>query len=119
MRPDPLLQLRRISLDPAEDGRVIDRDAAVLEHEREVAVADREHQIPAHRPEDHLGRELTALERLTLHHRRLSTHQAGADYAASRPAPKICNRASPATPGTYGHRTGCPLADTLPGVTLT
>jgi hypothetical protein len=28
---------------------MIDRDAAVLQHEREIAVADREHQIPARR----------------------------------------------------------------------
>src|SRR5919202_6247711 len=39
--------------------------------------ADREHQTPAHRPEDHLGRELPALEPLTLHQRRPSIHPAG------------------------------------------
>src|SRR4051794_13056614 len=94
MRPDPLLQLSCIGLDPAEDGGVIDRDAAVLQHEREIAIADREHQIPAHRPEDHLGSELPALEHLTLHRRRPSPyHPAAADYAASWPAPKLCNRA--------------------------
>src|SRR3954453_16774972 len=37
MRPDPLLQLSRIGLDTAEDGGVSIRDAAVLQHEREVA----------------------------------------------------------------------------------
>src|SRR4051794_2550037 len=58
MRADPLLQFRRISLDPAKDRRVIHRDTALLQHEREIAIADREHQIPPHRPEDHLGREL-------------------------------------------------------------
>src|SRR5690348_9339144 len=94
MRPDPLLQLRRVGLDPAEDGRVVDRDAAVLQHELEIAVADREHQIPAHGPEDHLGRKLPALERLTLHHRGSSARHAGAQYAASRPSPKFCNRAA-------------------------
>ena len=35
MRPDPLLQIRRLSLDPAEDGGVCDLDAAVLQIERE------------------------------------------------------------------------------------
>src|SRR3954447_10149355 len=43
----------------------------VLQHVFEIAVADREHQISAHRPEDHLGHELPSFERLTLHHRRL------------------------------------------------
>src|SRR4051812_16626479 len=64
MRADPLLQFRRISLDPAKDRRVIHRDTALLQHEREIAIADREHQIPPHRPEDHLGRELPAFEGL-------------------------------------------------------
>src|SRR4051794_27407301 len=73
MRPDALLQLGRVGLDPAEDGRVVDRDATVLQHELEIAVADREHQIPAYRPEDHLGRKLPAFERLTLHPRPLSS----------------------------------------------
>src|SRR3982751_5167750 len=68
VRPDPLLQLWRISLDPAEDGCVVHRDATVLEHQREIAVADREHQIPSDRPQDHLGRELPALELLAVRH---------------------------------------------------
>src|SRR4051812_28331417 len=97
MRPDPLLELGRIGLDPAEDGRVVDRDVAVLQHELEVAVADREHQVPAHRPEDYLGGELPTLERLTLPPRRPSAHHAGAEYAASWPTPKLCNRALAST----------------------
>src|SRR3954469_20795215 len=40
--PDPLLQLWRISLDPAEDGRVVHRDATVLQHKLKIAIADRE-----------------------------------------------------------------------------
>src|SRR5215207_931942 len=68
MGSDPLLQLRRISLDPAKEGRVVDRDPAVLQHQFEIAIADREHQVPAHGPQDHLGRELPALERLALRH---------------------------------------------------
>src|SRR3954452_16564232 len=66
VRPDPLLQLWRIGLDPAEDGRVVPLDATVLEHQLEIAVADWEHQIPAHSPQDHLGRELPAFELLAL-----------------------------------------------------
>src|SRR3954464_592120 len=69
MGSDPLLQLRGISLDPTEDGRVVvHRDPAVLQHQFEIAVADREHQIPAHGPQDHLGRELPALELFALRH---------------------------------------------------
>src|SRR3954453_12345491 len=48
--------------------RVVDRDTAVLQHQFEIAVADREHQIPAHGPQDHRGRELPALELLALSH---------------------------------------------------
>src|SRR4051794_7560590 len=68
VRPDPLLQLWRIGLDPAEDGRVVHLDATVLEHQLEIAIADREHQIPSDRPQDHLGRELPALELLAVRH---------------------------------------------------
>src|SRR4051794_28480396 len=68
VRSDPLLQLWRISLDPAEEGCVVDRDTAVLQHQLEIAVADREHQIPAHGPQDHLGRELPAFELFALRH---------------------------------------------------
>src|SRR5215207_7904939 len=68
MGSDPLLQLRRISLDPTKEGRVVDRDATVLQHQFEIAIADREHQVPSDRPQDHLGRELPALERLALRH---------------------------------------------------
>src|SRR4051794_10768009 len=68
MGSDPLLQLRGISLDPTEDGRVVHRDTAVLQHQFEITVADWEHQVPAHGPEDHLGRELPAFELLALRH---------------------------------------------------
>src|SRR3954470_13949035 len=66
MGSDPLLQLRRISLDLTEDGRVVHRDPAVLQHQFEIAVADREHQVPAHGPQDHLDRELPAFQLLAL-----------------------------------------------------
>ena len=61
--PQPLLQFHGIGLDPAVDGRVVDRYAAVPQHQFKVAVGDRELQVPAHRPQDHLRRELPALER--------------------------------------------------------
>src|SRR3954447_22568849 len=51
------------ALDPAVHGRVIHCDAPVGEHGLEVAVADRELQVPAHGPEDHLGREAEAPKR--------------------------------------------------------
>src|SRR3954468_18761049 len=68
VRPEPLLQLWRIGLDPAEEGRVVHLHPTVLQHQLEIAVADREHQIPSDRPQDHLGRELPASELLALRH---------------------------------------------------
>src|SRR6185437_4089533 len=50
------------------EGCVVHLHPAVLQHQLEIAVADREHQIPAHGPQDHLGRELPALERFALRH---------------------------------------------------
>src|SRR3954451_13993449 len=58
----------RMGLDAAGDGRVVHLDATVLEHQLEIAIADREHQIPSDRPQDHLGRELPALELLAVRH---------------------------------------------------
>jgi hypothetical protein len=49
MGPHPLLQLRRVGLDPAVDGRMVDRHASVPQHEFQVTVRDRELQVPAHR----------------------------------------------------------------------
>jgi hypothetical protein len=46
MTPDPLFQLGGISLHPAEQGGVIDHDAAIRQHCREIAIADRESRIP-------------------------------------------------------------------------
>src|SRR3954467_6573048 len=57
----------------SEKGRGVDRDPTVLQHQLKIAVADREHQIPAHSPQDHLGRELPALELLALRHATRST----------------------------------------------
>src|SRR4051812_22346554 len=62
------VDLLAIGLDPAKKGRVVHRDAPVLQHQLEIVVADREHQIPVHGPQDHLGRELPALELFALPH---------------------------------------------------
>jgi hypothetical protein len=59
-----------ISLDPPEDRRVIHRHPAIQEHQLKVAIADEKHQIPPHRPQEHLGGKLPPLERLTSNHRR-------------------------------------------------
>jgi hypothetical protein len=43
---------------------------AVLQHEFEIAVTDREPELPAHRPQDHLRGELPPLDPSALTHRR-------------------------------------------------
>ena len=50
MRAGSLFKLRCVGLDPSEDRRVVDLDAAIEQHEFQIAVADREHQIPSHGP---------------------------------------------------------------------
>jgi hypothetical protein len=47
---------------------VIHFHAAVLQHELEIAVADREHQMPSDRPKNHLSGELPTFESLILPH---------------------------------------------------
>jgi hypothetical protein len=47
---------------------VVHLDAAVQEHQLEIAVADREEQVPAHSLQDHLGRELPSFETFALSH---------------------------------------------------
>jgi hypothetical protein len=49
-------------MDPTEDRRVVHLDTAVDEHELEIAVTDREHQIPTNGPQNHFRCELTPLE---------------------------------------------------------
>jgi transposase-like protein len=61
-----LSQSSGVSLNPSEDRGVIDLHATIQQHQLEIAVADREHQIPSHRPQDHLGGELAAFESLIL-----------------------------------------------------
>src|SRR5688572_30323909 len=62
MPAQPPLELGREALDPAVEGDVVDGDAAVGQHGLEVAVADAELEVPAHRPQDDLGRETEAAE---------------------------------------------------------
>ncbi len=49
---------------PPKHGRVVDLDASIGEHALEISVADRELQVPAHRPHDDLRRELPTLEQV-------------------------------------------------------
>ena len=98
-RPDPLLKLRRIGLDPTEDGGVVDRDAAVLQHEFEVAVRDRELQVSTHRPQDHLRRELTTLERvLPVPHALAASLTPKTAFYPMRISAKSCNRTPQTAP---------------------
>ena len=68
MRAGSLFKLRCVGLDPSEDRRVVDLNSAVEEHEFQIAVADREHQIPSHGPKDRLSCELPPLEAITQTH---------------------------------------------------
>jgi hypothetical protein len=43
---------------------MVDLYTTVQQHEFEVTIADREHQIPSHRPQDHPGSELPPFNRL-------------------------------------------------------
>ena len=61
-------QLRRESLDPPVDRHVIDGDAALSEEFVNVAVGEPEAQVPAHREQDHVGREPIVGERRARHH---------------------------------------------------
>ena len=72
---------------------MIHRDATVLQHQFEITVADREHQIPSDRPQDHLGRELPAFELLALSHAPAppSAFRDGTSIQ-SGPAAQTCNR---------------------------
>ena len=58
MRSKAPLEVLGLGLHPAEQRGAVHRDAAVGQHEREVAVADREGRVPAQRPQDHLGGEV-------------------------------------------------------------
>ncbi len=59
---DPLLDLGRIALNPAEDRGWVDLYTALLHHLGEIAVADAVLAVPAHAEQDDLNWEVTALE---------------------------------------------------------
>ena len=85
VRPYPLFQLGRINLNLSEDGGVVHLDAAIEQHELAIAVTDGKHQIPTHRPQDHLRSELPAFEGLILPRlSRLSPFRHGAAYTWPR-----------------------------------
>ena len=54
MRPTFFLQLQRISLNPAIDGRMIDTEATLSHHLFQIAVAEGVAKIPAHTYENDL-----------------------------------------------------------------
>lgn len=58
----PFLDLRGISLNPAVDRRVIDRDAALPQRLREITLADPVPTVLPHRPEHDLALEVTSFE---------------------------------------------------------
>jgi hypothetical protein len=68
MPANSLFKLRCVGLDPSEDRRVVDLDSAVEEHKFQIAVTDREHQIPSHGPKDRLSCELGPLKKITQTH---------------------------------------------------
>jgi hypothetical protein len=59
---DPLLELRRVALDPAVERHVVDGDAAFAHHFLKVPVADAVAAVPADAEQDDLGRKPAALE---------------------------------------------------------
>ena len=68
----PLLELGGEALDPAVQRDMVHLHAPIGQHGLEVAEADSELQVPAHRPEDHLGREAEAAEGPGVGHGRCS-----------------------------------------------
>jgi hypothetical protein len=60
--PGGLSQQRREPHDPAVDSDVVDLDPALGEQFLDVAVGQREAQVPADGQDDHLGREAEASE---------------------------------------------------------
>src|SRR4029077_9238348 len=94
MWADSLFKLRCVGLDPSEDRRVVDLDSAVEEHEFQIAVADREHQIPSHGPKDRLSCELPPLETITQTHTDTRPIVPPQSYGKSASS-KVCNRTHP------------------------
>src|SRR3984957_8981172 len=93
MWADSLFKLRCVGLDPSADRRVVVLDAAIEQHELQITVADREHQIPSHGPKDRLGCELPPLETITQTHTDARPIVPPQSYGKS-PSRKVCNRTS-------------------------
>ena len=62
MLPKALPQLGGLCLNPRETRRAIDSYPTILKHPLKVPVADGEHQILPHRPQDDLAGELPSIE---------------------------------------------------------
>src|SRR4051812_1680813 len=62
MPAQALLDLRSVLLDPSENRRVVDRDAALAHHLLKVAIAHPVASVPAHCPEYDLALEVASLE---------------------------------------------------------
>src|ERR1700733_1408738 len=94
MATDPLFQRGGIGLNPAEQGGMVDANAAIRQHESEITVANREGQIPTQCPQDDLGREVPPPERPVLFGR----HCRPPDAASRSPGPSTCSRTSATEP---------------------
>jgi hypothetical protein len=80
-------------MDPTEDRRVVHLDTAVDEHELEIAVTDREHQIPTNGPQNHFRCELTPLEATAAPiHCPATPHPDRDRYTRNTATREICNR---------------------------
>jgi hypothetical protein len=88
---------------------VVDLDAAIKQHELQITVTDGKHQIPSHRPKDHLGCELAPLEAITQTHsdaRWIVPHSIITELRQQRSLQQNrCNETSHATP-PIGHDPG-------------
>src|SRR5258708_23344953 len=64
MWPAPLIQLRRIGLDPAPNAAGIHLDAALRQNLGDVFVGQRIPKVPSHAQNNHLARIVASFERV-------------------------------------------------------
>jgi hypothetical protein len=88
MSPHSLFQRRGIGLNLPKDRGVIDSHAAIRQHQGDVAIADREGQIPAQRPEYDVGREVPPFKRAFLFRRHRIPLRTSPHSILPRPSPK-------------------------------
>ncbi len=62
MLAHPLLDLRGVALNSAENGAWVDRDAVLLHHFGQIAIADAVLAVPAHAQQNDRDRKAAALE---------------------------------------------------------